>query len=299
MAHKRENPTTDVYQIVTDRILEQLEKGVCPWQKPWHGGLEGAVSYVTGRPYSLLNQLLLGKEGEYLTFKQVKEMKGKIKKDAKSQMVVFFKLIPSKDFKKTKDEDGNEKMEEEVKMIPVLRYYNVFHIDDCEGIQSKRATYAPTHLEPVAEAEEIIKNYYDRETVKLIIEQSDRACYSLLHDTVTCPKMDQYDDIEEYYSTIFHETGHSTGHPTRLDREMGRMFGSEVYSKEELVAEMVSAFLCQKCGLDTGKAFKNSVSYLKGWAASIGGDKHLIVSAASKAEKAVRFILTGERPALS
>ena len=89
MAHKRENPTTDVYQIVTDRILEQLEKGVCPWQKPWHGGLEGAVSYVTGRPYSLLNQMLLGRPGEYLTFKQCHEEGGYVRRGEKAHMVVF------------------------------------------------------------------------------------------------------------------------------------------------------------------------------------------------------------------
>lgn len=298
MAHKRTNPTTDVYQIVTDRIIAQLEAGVIPWQKPWNGGLEGAVSYVTGRPYSLLNQLLLGREGEYLTFKQIKELKGKVKEGAKSQIVVFFKLFPYKDFKKVKDEEGNEKMEEVEKKIPILRYYNVFHIDDCEGIKSKRDTYAPSDLKPVDEAEAIIKAYYERESCTLHIEQSDKAFYSVLHDSVTCPRMEQYTDIEEYYSTIFHETGHSTGHPSRLNREMGRSFGTEVYSKEELVAEMVSAFLCQKCGMDTGKAFKNSASYIDGWVKAIGGDKNLIVSAASKAEWAVKFILTGVRPSL-
>ena len=300
MAHKRTNPTSDVYQIVTDKILEQMAKGIVPWQKPWHGGLEGAVSYATGRPYSLLNQFLLAREGEYLTFKQVKELGGKIKEGAKSQMVVFFKMIPTKDFRKTQDEDGNDVMEEVEKRIPVLRYYNVFHIEDCEGIKSKREqkdTTSPiTTLQPVDEAEKVIKTSYDREACKLIITESDRAFYSPLHDTVTVPMMAQYDEVEEYYSTIFHETGHSTGHVSRLNRELGGMFGSDKYSKEELVAELVSAFLCQKCGLDSEKAFKNSVAYLQGWAGKIAGDNRLIVSAASKAEKAVKFILTGERP---
>ena len=297
MAHKRTNPTSDVYQIVTDRIIAQLEAGVIPWQKPWHGGLEGAVSYVTGRPYSLLNQLLLGREGEYLTFKQVNQLGGKVKEGAKSQMVVFFKLFPYKDFRKVKDEDGTERMEEVEKKIPILRYYNVFHIDDCDGIEPKHKV-RQNLLKPVDEAEVILKTYYSREACTLHIEKSDKAFYSILHDTVTCPEMSQYDDIEEYYSTVFHETGHSTGHPSRLNREMGRSFGTEVYSKEELVAEMVSAFLCQKCGLDTGKAFKNSASYIDGWVKAIGGDKNLIVSAASKAEWAVKFILTGVRPSL-
>ena len=296
MAHKRTNPTTDVYQIVTDRILEQMEKGIIPWQKPWRGGLEGAISYATGRPYSLLNQFLLGREGEYLTFKQVKEAGGRVKEGAKSQMVVFFKMFPTKDFRKKKDEDGKETMEEEIKMIPVLRYYNVFHIEDCEGIKSKLHEKPVCTLKPVEQAEKIINDYYGREKCTLEIKLSDRAFYSPSCDSVTVPKMEQYAVVEEYYSTLFHETGHSTGHTSRLNRDLGGMFGSDKYSKEELVAEMVSAFLCQKCGLDSEKAFKNSVAYIQGWAKKFEGDKKLIVSAASKAEKAVNFILTGELP---
>lgn len=300
MAQKRTNPTTDIYQIVTDRILEQLEQGVIPWQKPWHGGLEGAISYATGRPYSLLNQFLLGREGEYLTFKQVKELGGKVKEGAKSQMVVFFKLFPTKDFRKKKNEQGEEEMEEVQKMIPVLRYYNVFHIEDCEGVKSKLNGEKPVcTLKPVEQAEKVIADYYGREKCTLEVKKSDKAFYSPLHDSVTVPMMEQYDLVEEYYSTIFHETGHSTGHVSRLNRELGGMFGSDKYSKEELVAEMVSAFLCQKCGLDNDKAFKNSVAYIDGWAKKLKGDNKFIVSAASKAEKAVKYILTGERPTLS
>jgi len=296
MAHKRTNPTTDVYELVTARVLEQLEAGVIPWQKPWHGGLEGALSYATGKPYSLLNQFLLPKEGEYLTFKQVQDAGGKVKKGAKSYMVVFFKMFPTKDFRKKKDEEGNETMEEDVKMIPVLRYYNVFHIEDCEGISPKHDTKPVCTLKPVEQAEKVIADYYGREKCTLNLEISDKAFYSPKSDSVTCPKMEQYEIVEEYYSTIFHETGHSTGHVSRLNRELGGMFGSDKYSKEELVAEMVSAFLCQKCGLDSDKAFKNSVAYIQGWAKKLEGDKKFIVSAASKAEKAVKYILTGERP---
>ena len=83
----------DVYQMVTDRIVEQMNKGIIPWQRPWHGGLEGAKSYVTGKPYSLLNQMMLGKPGEYLTFKQCQQEGGKVKKGEKAQMVVFWKWM--------------------------------------------------------------------------------------------------------------------------------------------------------------------------------------------------------------
>lgn len=138
---------TNVYQIVTDRILEELEKGVIPWQKPWTGTRSGAYSRSTGRAYSLLNQFLLGKPGEYLTFKQAQEAGGHVRKGEKASVAVFWKQIQVDDT----DADGNEIK----KTIPVLKYYNVFHIDQCEGIEPK---YKPEEIggfDPDTEAEEI------------------------------------------------------------------------------------------------------------------------------------------------
>ena len=107
----------DIYAAVTDRIIEQMEQGISPWQKPWISNSK-AISHATGKPYSLLNQLMLGRPGEYLTFKQCQQAGGKVKKGAKSSMVVFWKFIEQE------DEETHEKKE-----VPFLRYYNVFHID--------------------------------------------------------------------------------------------------------------------------------------------------------------------------
>lgn len=280
----------DIYQSITDKVLEQLNCGVIPWQRPWHGGLEGAYSYETGKPYSILNQLLLGREGAYLTWGQIAKHGGKVKKGAKSNMVVFYKMTK---YKETVIEDGEKKEKE--KIIPVLRFYTVFHVDDCEGIPTKERKENVV-LSPVEDAEKIVEGYYNRETCKLNITLSNRAFYSPSEDAVTVPALEQYDQVEEYYSTLFHETTHSTGHKSRLDRDMKGHFGSDSYSKEELVAELGAAFLCGKCGLDNEKAFKNSVGYIQSWSRKFKMDKRLIVSAAAKAEKAVRYILTGERP---
>lgn len=284
--------TIDAYQIVTNRILEMLDAGEIPWNKPWHGGLEGAISYSTGKPYSLLNQFLLPKAGEYLTFNQVKALGGKVKKGAKSHLVVFFKLFISKDYKKNSEGE----MEEEVKKVPVLRYYYVFHIEDCEGVKSKIADKPKKVLSPVEEAEKVLSDYYGRETVKFEAKISDKAYYSPSGDYVVVPALEQYESVEEYYSTAFHETVHSTGHSSRLNRDMEGHFGSQDYSKEELVAEMGSAFLLNHCELDSPKVTKNNAAYIQGWAKKLRSDKKFIVSAASKAEKAVKYILTGERP---
>ena len=114
----------DVYAEVTARIVEQLEQGVIPWQKPWIAS-GAAISHSTGKPYSLLNQILLARPGEYATFKQIQQEGGRVKKGAKSSMVVFWKWLEQED-EETK----------EIKKIPFLRYYNVFHIDQCEGIKA-------------------------------------------------------------------------------------------------------------------------------------------------------------------
>ena len=114
----------DIYAEITNRIINQLEQGVIPWRKPWVA-CGAAISYATGKSYSLLNQMLLGKAGEYLTFKQVQSAGGRVRKGEKSHMVVFWKFLT------VEDEDTKEE-----KQVPLLRYYNVFHIDQCEGITS-------------------------------------------------------------------------------------------------------------------------------------------------------------------
>lgn len=279
----------DIYQKITDRILEQMNSGLIPWQKPWHGSWGGAISHSTGKPYSIINQMLIGREGEFLTFNDVKKANGKIKKGAKGYMVVFFKMYVSSEF--VKGDDG--KMVEKVKRIPVLRYYYVYHIDDCEGVKA-RVQKVVSPLKPIESAEKVIADYFGRESVTLSVETSDRACYSPSLDRVTIPKLEQYEVAEEYYSTAFHEMVHSTGHSSRLNREFGSHFGSEQYSKEELIAEIGSAFLCSESGLENEKCFHNSVGYIQGWAKMLKEDKRLILSAASKAEKAVKYILTGK-----
>lgn len=281
----------DVYELVTNRIIEQMEKGIIPWHKPWHGGLEGAISYVTRKPYSLLNQFLLGKEGEYLTFNQVKNLGGMVKRGAKAQMVVFFKQFPIKE--EEINEDGGKEIK--TRFIPLLKHYMVFHIDDCEGIKSKMEEKPIVVASPIESAENVVKTYFSRETCKLNVKKSDRAYYSPSLDEVVVPMIEQYNSAEEYYSTLFHEMTHSTGAKKRLDRKLEEgIFGNDPYAKEELVAEIGSAFVSNKCGLDSDKAFKNSVAYIQAWCKRFKEDKKLIVSAAGRAQRATEYILNGK-----
>ena len=290
----------NVYQMVTDRIIAQMEKGIIPWQKPWNilGGFSAenvAISYVSRRPYSLLNQWLLGEPGEYLTFKQMAERGGRLKPGEKSKIVVYYQMLHYED-KEHLDENGNPKKVS----IPYLKYYNVWHIDQMEGIESKlvngeEPVKPGTELTPDEQAEAIIAGYLAQPShPKLEITRSDSAFYRPSTDTVVVPLLEQYKCMAEYYSTTFHELVHSTGHKDRCNRKGITdlaFFGSHEYSKEELVAETGAAMLVYKAGIDSTAAFKNSVAYLQSWMKELKNDPKMIVWAAGKAEKAVKWIL--------
>lgn len=272
----------DIYQTVTDRILAQMEQGVIPWRKPWvSAGM--AVSHTTGKPYSLLNQMLLGRAGEYLTFAQVKQENGYVRKGEKSSIIVFWKFIEKED-----EETG------EIIQIPYLRYYSVFHISQCENIKPKYVRELTETANPDETAEKVIADYVQREGVQIIHEQGNAAYYQPAIDKIVLPMMNQFAETSRYYSTAFHEMVHSTGHEKRLNRlDAPAHFGSEDYSKEELCAEIGSAALLHHCGLETPKSFRNNTAYIQGWLSVLKNDKRFIVSAAGKAEKAVSLILEG------
>lgn len=286
----------DIFAAVTDRIIAELESGIIPWNRPWTGVSEGAIRRSNGKPYSLINQLLLGKPGEYLTFKQCKDEGGKIKKGAKSKMVVFWKVL----HREKKDANGNVIRDENGlpvdDPIPMLRYYNVFHIDDCESIEPKyTAEHLPATASTVERAEEIIADYSER--AKLTVEHSkqNRAFYSPRRHLVSLPLMEQFEDTAGYYDTAFHELTHSTGHKSLLNRfsesDGAAAFGSESYSKEELIAEIGACGILHELGLETVKSFRNNAAYIQSWLSALKNDKRLIVSAASRAEKAIKLIL--------
>ena len=279
-----------ICEMVADRVLEEIEKGVAPWSKPWFGS-DRFVSHTTGKRYSLLNCLMLGVPGEYATFKQISDEGGKVKKGAKSKTVVYWSP-----FKKVEINSDGEEVE---KVHFVLRYYRVFNLNDCEGVKKKYLNEDDTRFvhEEVKDAEDVIKGYCDANPGLEINreKESNRAFYRPSEDMIVVPMKEQFEKIEEFYSTLFHEMVHSTGHWTRLGRfgESGSVaaFGGEDYGKEELIAELGAAALCGKCGVESDGSFRNSVAYLDGWAKAIKGDPTLIVAAAGKADKAVGYIL--------
>lgn len=276
-----------VYEMVTERIISQLENGIIPWEKPWSGIQSGAYNRISKKPYSLLNQMLLNHEGEYATFKQWTDIGGHVRKGAKSEIVVFWKIQPVEETL----EDGTK----EVKQIPLLRYFNVFHISQVDGVEPLSKDEL-NDIEPIEKAESILHDYWNREGIEIEHIASDNAYYSPSRDLIHLPLMEQFKDANEYYSTAFHESVHSTMKETRCNRAEDRKgklvaFGSNEYSKEELVAEIGSANLMNILGIESDKSFRNSTAYIQGWLSKLRNDVKFIVSASGKAEEAVDYIL--------
>lgn len=271
----------DIYGVITDRIIEQLEKGVIPWEKPWTGTQSGAISGATGKAYSILNQMLLGKPGEYYTYNQVLAKGGHVRKDEKAQIVVFWKQV------KTIEQDETGQQIE--KTIPVLKYFSVFHVDQCEGIESQqRQTIEITH----PAADHIISDYCQRESLAIRHQRGDEAYYSPSRDCVVLPLKEQFTSVAEYFGTAFHELTHSTGHSSRLNRlKATAHFGNDDYSREELIAEIGAAALLNFTGIETKKSLRNNAAYVQSWLSALKNDKRMIVQASGAASKAVDLIL--------
>jgi antirestriction protein ArdC len=282
-------PHQSVYQIVTEQIIKQLEAGVAPWHKPWR--TEPPCNLITGQEYRGINVFLLATQGYgsryWLTFNQANKLGGHIRKGEHSSVVTFWKIG---DDKIVTDADGNER-----KTRPfLLRFYRVFNVEQTEGIADKLGLGNTSPRIPSTEqCEAIVSAMPNRPP----IIQDGRAWYRPSTDTVGIPARTAFNSAEEYYSTLFHELTHSTGHPSRIGREEIQNlneFGSESYSREELVAELGAAMLCGVTGI-TPKTIENSASYLKAWIDVLKSDVRTVVFAASQAQKAADYI-RGVRP---
>ena len=281
----------DLYQRVTDQIVELLEKGTAPWRSPVIGSEIGSpVSMTTGKPYRGVNVFLLGMAamaGGYasrywMTYRQAAERGGQVRRGERSSMAVFWKLYETED-RKTGDPTK----------VPVLRYYNVFNADQVDGVEVPDVGrhQGEREHEPLAACEAIVGGFAGGPGVET---GGHVPAYIPSRDAVRLPAAGRFTSGELYYAAAFHELGHATGHPNRLarwTREDGpHPLGSVGYGKEELVAEMAAAFLCGEAGIGPATV-EDSASYLAGWIKVLKGDKRLVVTAAAQAQKATDLIL--------
>ena len=280
-----------VYQKITDRIVELLERGVVPWHKPWVGGAADKPKNLnSGKPYRGINVFMLHAAGFespwWLTFKQARERGGHVRKGEHGWPVVFWKFLEVGGT----DEDGKLIN----KNVPLLRQYTVFNVDQCEGVEAPAPAGCQTFdFDSIDEADRIVRAMPKQPPIR---HDENRAYYRPSTDTVNMPKPERFSQPTEYYSTLFHELTHATGHASRLDRKLGSRlaaFGTPDYSREELVAEMGAAFLCGQAAI-VQQTIENSAAYIGGWLKKLRSDKRLVVTAAAQAQKAADFILGTE-----
>lgn len=267
-----------VYQIVTDKILTELRNGKVPWNKPWQ--TSAPTNLVSKKAYRGVNNLLLSLTGYaspfWVTFKQAQSLGGCVKKGEKSSLVTFWKRCE----KPEDDDDGK-------RSFLVLRYYNVFNVEQTTIPEEKIPKAERLAFEPIAKAESIVANMPQAPKIE---HGGARACYSPMFDSVTMPHKNRFESVPAYYSVLFHELGHSTGHASRLNRDLvGNAFASHEYTQEELTAEMTACFICAESGIEGNET--RSVAYLQSWLSKLEANPKWIVQAAGKAQKAADWIL--------
>lgn len=282
----------NVYEVINQRIMELLEQGTVPWRKPWNAEGNMPRNLISKKEYRGINLFLLNampySSSYWMTFKQAQDKGGTVRKGEKSTMVIFWKWL---DRTGTVSEPGEAVDAGLCKgKIPMLRYYNVFNVEQCDGIQTPEPKETVNEFSPIERAEELIATMPHRPDIRY---GGNRAYYSPGLDYIQLPNQHTFNSPEEYYSTCFHELTHASGHATRLGRKTilePSYFGSHEYSKEELVAEMGSAFLCGHSGIEQN-TLENSAAYIHGWLKVLKGENKLLVHAAAQAQKAVDYIL--------
>jgi antirestriction protein ArdC len=282
----------DVYTRITDKIIADLEQGVRTWMKPWNAGnTAGRILRPVrhnGLPYSGINILMLWAEGVsqgfsapmWMTFRQASELNAHVRKGEKGSLVVYANSIT-----RTEEDDAGEESERE---IHFMKGYTVFNVEQIEGLPEHyyiKSEIQTTPVQRISHAEEFFKA-----TKADVRYRGDRAFYSNDGDYIQMPVIEAFRDAESFYATLAHESAHWTKHSLRLDRDFGRkQWGDEGYAREELVAELASAFLCADLGI-TPEVMPDHASYIANWLTVLKNDKRAIFSAAAHAQKAVDYL---------
>jgi antirestriction protein ArdC len=287
-----------LYDEVTARIVSELEAGRLPWVQPW--GAAGSAgpglprNALTARNYSGVNVLILWgaviehgwPSQSWLTFRQAQEAGGCVRKGEHGVTVVYADRFTPEAEKERASRDGDE-----AKAVPFLKRFTVFNVAQCEGLRAGLAS-DPAPLperEIVPVAEEVIA----ASGVDFRIGGT-RAFYVPAHDFVQVPPQPAFFEQVNYYRTCLHELTHATGHAKRLNRDLTNGFGSKDYAREELVAEMGSAFLCAALGITPTV---RHADYIGSWLEVLREDNRAIFRAASAATKAADWLLARHREA--
>jgi len=278
---------TSVYQIITERIISLLEKNVIPWQVPWTINNQPVQNLITRKAYRGINVFLLSSlryaSPFFVSFKQTQDLGGNVKRGEKACPVIYFKSLEVQNKETGKKEH-----------VPVLRYYSVFSVTQCENIKIPVIDQPLREHSPIEAAEKIVSSMPKRPEIK---DGMSQAYYSPASDLVAMPSANTFKASEDYYATLFHELTHSTGHESRLNRKgvagsdgNWSAFGSNPYAREELIAEMGAAFLCGESGI-VERTIANSSAYIASWVQKLREDSKILINASAQAQRAADWIL--------
>jgi len=274
----------DLYQTVTDRVIEAMESGAMPWQKGWENcGSAGMIPLRhNGEMYRGINVLLLwiaaesrGFESAYwMTYKQAQSYGANVRKGEKGTPVVYYNV-----FAKECEKTGKEKK------IPFLKNFTVFNADQID-VLPESFTQKPNPVDNGTRSIQAFESFFTATGAK-IVTKGNRACYIPSIDEINMPKIEQFVSAESYYGTLAHELIHWTGHGSRLDRALS--MEKESYAFEELIAEMGALYISSYIGVTPD--FENSAAYLQSWIRALRNDKKFIFKAATAAQKATDLAL--------
>lgn len=276
----------DRYQEVTEKVISIMEDGRKPWVKPWNANAAFSMSIpvnaVTGKRYTGVNTLILmsndlthaSGDPRWATYKQAQSKGWQVKKDSKAESVVFYRQIAKRD-------QGDDEAQQ---TIPVMKSFAVFHASQIEGIPEwnpgeNRKPWA------TLEAADLIMSHSGAD-----LRVGDLAAYYPIGDFIKMPPKETFATAEGYAATSLHELGHWTGAEHRLNRPLkSHSQDSESYAKEELRAELASAFICAELGISSD--LPNHANYLSSWLDALKKDKREIFRAARDAQKIAEFCL--------
>ena len=282
----------DLYTRITDKIVAALEEGTRPWMKPWNA--EHAAGRITrplrhnGAPYSGINIIMLWQAASvcgynapiWMTFKQARDLGASVRKGEHGELVVYANTI-------TRTEQ-NERGEEREIDIPFMKGYTVFNVEQIDGLPAHYYQLAESVLDPVKRIEHA-ENFFAAFGAD-IRHGGNRAYYATGADYVQMPPFETFRDAQSYYAVLAHECTHWTRHKSRLDRNFGReKWGDEGYAREELVAELGSAFISADLELSL-EPREDHVAYIESWLKVLQNDKRAIFSAAAHAQRAADYL---------
>lgn len=282
----------DIAQLITDRIIAELEKGATPWVKPWRTLKQSPGAGMPYNPasrtvYRGINHTWLSMQPYampwYLTFKQAQQLGGTVKAGEKGTPVVFWKIGKRESVDATGDKTTSA--------YALVKNYWVFNIEQCENLEIPALPELP---KPEFDQSPAVLSVIDKLALSGgLTHAGDSAYYRPSSDAIVMPPLAAFTSAAHYHATLLHESVHATGHKSRLDRLTPARFGSENYAYEELVAELGAAMLCCKLGVDGDL---RHADYIGSWLQALRNDKKFILSASAKAQAAMDYLTdTGEQ----